>query len=86
MTGDKKTDNRRITERSALDRYVEVRFQSEPMVGPGENISEQGVFFVSDGAVRVTVTIDGQDEEIPGELVRIQAMGEGRMGIAVRFN
>ena len=84
-TDDTATDNRRSGERAPLDGRVTVHFPEEPLVGPGENISDAGVFFVVDQNVRVKVEVEGRDGTVEGELVRFQSMGEGRTGIAIRF-
>lgn len=86
MTDSKLTTNRRIPERQALDGDVVVEFDATTLVGPGQNISQQGVFFIADGRVSVKVRIDGDDEERAGEIVRVESMGGGRLGIAVKFD
>lgn len=79
------TESRRSSDRAPLDGSVTVRWPEAPLAGSGENISPQGVFFVADEALKVFVRIPGQEGEVEGELVRIQSMGEGKTGIAVRF-
>jgi len=79
------TDNRRVSNRQPLEGEVSVRWPDQPVIGSAENMSPQGVFFVAEGALKVFVRIPGQDDEIEGELVRIQSLGEDRTGIAVRF-
>jgi hypothetical protein len=64
---------------------VTITFTCRSIVGPGQNISAQGVFFVADTSIPVDVRIDGVESAVAGELVRVQSMGEGRVGIAVRF-
>lgn len=71
--------------RVPMHENVTVQIEAQRIVGPGENISAQGVFFVTEGAIPVTVRIAGVDQVVRGELVRVQTMGEGRTGIAVRF-
>jgi hypothetical protein len=77
--------DRRGSDRVALDSEVSVQFDPTPILGPGQNISPEGVFFVAAGSIRVQVTISGRDEAYEGELVRLQSMGEGKLGLAVRF-
>lgn len=86
MDQSKTTSEHRRHERLNLDCKVTVDLDPLSIVGPGENISREGVFFVIDGRIRATVTIEGRDEVLQGELVRIQSMGAGRTGIAVRFD
>lgn len=68
-----------------LSQQVTIRFEAGSIVGPGQNISQQGVFFTAAASIPVTVAIDGRDEVVRGELVRVETMGDGRVGIAVRF-
>lgn len=77
-------DSRR-TERVRLASDVAIDFESATIVGPGENISEQGVYFTATGGVPVTVRI-GSGRSVRGRLVRFESMGDGRVGIAVRFD
>ncbi len=55
------------------------------IAGSGQNISPQGVFFTADGALQVRVRLGGHDHSVRGELVRYESMGDGRVGIAIRF-
>jgi hypothetical protein len=55
-----------------------------PIVGPGQNLSSDGLFFVTDGAIRVRVSIEGESDR-EGELIRLQSLGGGKLGLAVRF-
>ena len=48
-------------------------------------MSAQGVYFTTAGAVRVNVQVPGNPVAMAGELVRVESMGDGRLGIAVRF-
>ena len=77
-------DNRRDP-RVALEGTVSVEFDGGAVRGSGQNISSLGVFFTVDGSVPVTVHIGGREKALRGELVRFEKMGEGRIGIAVRF-
>ncbi len=76
---------RRASARSHLDGTVTVHIDAQNVVGPGQNISADGVFFVAEGALRVLVEVEGAAGRRRGEVVRVQSMGEGRIGIAVRF-
>lgn len=64
---------------------VTIHFASGSIVGSGENISLQGVFFTADGSLPVTVQVAGRGS-VAGQLVRLESMGDGRIGIAVRFD
>lgn len=85
MTQDTTTENRRHDPRIAMDETVTIRFDGATVVGPGKNISSQGLFFIATTAIPVSVRISGVDGPVRGELVRVEAMAEGQLGIAVRF-
>jgi len=78
------TDNRQEP-RTAMTGQVTIAFDAGAIVGPGQNISAQGVFFVAAGSIPVRVSVDGDGTSVPGELVRVESMGDGKVGIAVRF-
>lgn len=75
----------RRDERLPLDGAVTVEIDAGRIVGSGQNISAQGVFFTTDGALPVRVCIGGREPGVRGELVRYETMGDGRVGIAIRF-
>lgn len=64
---------------------VTIVFDVDRIVGPGKNVSAQGLYFTTEAALRVKVNIAGQETSVPGELVRVESMGNGQVGIAVRF-
>jgi hypothetical protein len=76
--------NRR-DERLPLDEAVTVEVDASSIAGSGQNISAQGVFFTTDATLPVTVRIGGRASGVRGELVRYETMGNGRVGIAIRF-
>jgi len=76
----------RGSERISFDGAVSIRVDGEAIVGSGQNVSEQGVFFVSKSPIKVSVEIAGRDTVMSGELVRIENMGAGDIGIAVKFD
>lgn len=75
----------RQSPRVEIDAEVTIEFDGGTLVGSGENISLQGVFFTADGSLPVTVQVAGRGTA-RGKLVRLESMGEGRIGIAVRFD
>ncbi|MFT7534729.1 MAG: hypothetical protein ACI85K_000679, partial [Hyphomicrobiaceae bacterium] len=48
------TSTNRQFERVGFDSAVTIRLDAEAIVGSGQNVSEQGVFFVSEGSIPVT--------------------------------
>ena len=79
-------DERRDSPRVLMGETVTVKIHTDTILGPGQNISAQGVFFVADATLHVSVSIQGVAEPVEGHLVRVQHMGEGKLGIAVRFD
>lgn len=71
--------------RVPIDDEVTIEIDAQNIVGPGKNVSAQGVYFTTSAAVRVRVRFAGKDRVVPGELVRVESMGDGQVGIAVRF-
>jgi|GEM_PF-6948160 len=87
MVDDKQTSNQgRRRERVEMDREVTIRIGEHVLIGNGQNISDQGVFFVAEGRLPVSVEIEGREGALKGELVRTENMGAGQLGIAVRFD
>jgi hypothetical protein len=68
-----------------MEGAVTVEIEAGVIAGSGQNISSQGVFFTTDGALPVRVRFDGQEPGVRGELVRYESMGDGRVGVAIRF-
>ena len=76
---------RRSTDRQVFEGGVIVEFEGLQMEGPARNVSASGVYFVAEGQARVRVRIDGETSPRDAELVRVESLGAGRFGIAVRF-
>jgi len=68
-----------------LQSDVMITLDEATLVGSGDNISLQGVFFTTDEPITVTVQVANHGE-VRGKLVRLESMGDGRYGIAVRFD
>lgn len=83
-TGNTAQDHRQ-DRRIGMTETVTVHLDGAAIVGPGQNISTQGLFFVTESSIPVTVRVGNAETPVRGELIRVQAMGEGRLGIAVRF-
>lgn len=82
---DSATSDHRRDIRVPIDDEVTIEIAPQNIVGPGKNVSAQGVYFTTSASVRVNVRIAGQSASVPGELVRVESMGDGTIGIAVRF-
>lgn len=74
----------RRDDRIDITDQVTIELLGGPIVGSGCNLSAQGVYFTSDGPIAVIVRI-GDGTMVRGELIRAEAMGDDRLGIAVRF-
>lgn len=68
-----------------LSSDVTIQLDDITLVGSGDNISLQGVFFTTDEPITVSVQV-ADHGEVRGKLVRLESMGDGRYGIAVRFD
>ena len=77
--------DQRLNPRHELQESVTIEFEAGSLVGSGQNISVQGVFFTTTDALPVTVRINGKSETVRAELVRYETLGDGQVGIAVRF-
>jgi hypothetical protein len=75
----------RQTPRVDLSSDVTIQLGETTLVGSGDNISLQGVFFTTDEPITVSVQV-ADHGEVRGKLVRLESMGDGRFGIAVRFD
>jgi hypothetical protein len=82
---DNATADQRRDRRVPIDHDVTIQIDAQSVVGPGKNVSAQGVYFTASGPLRVRVRIGTREQVVPGELVRVEAMGDGTIGIAVRF-
>lgn len=80
------TSERRSQERAPLCSNVTVAFADQEVIGPGQNMSDEGVFFIADASLRVKIQVEDSEEWREGEVVRVQSMGEGRLGMAIRFS
>jgi hypothetical protein len=71
--------------RTGMATEVTITFDEGTIVGPGHNISAQGIYFTTTRSLRVHVGLAGTDRKVAAELVRVESMGNGVYGIAVRF-
>ena len=79
------TENRRHDERRSLDADVLVRVLAQELQGPSQNVSAEGLYFTAKASLPVEVTLpDGSLRT--GQLLRVGAVREGELGLAVRFD
>lgn len=87
MTDSKSTANdSRRADRHPLDAAVTIDIAALSFAGSGENISQQGVYFTAEATVPVAVRIGDTGKTVRGHLVRFESMGNGRIGVAIRFD
>jgi hypothetical protein len=77
-------ENRRDP-RVGMATEVTITFDEGALIGPGHNISAQGIYFTTTRSLRVHVGLAGSERKVAAELVRVESMGNGIYGIAVRF-
>lgn len=83
-----KTDDRRRATRRETKSAVSVQLDTTQLSGVADNLSKTGVLFFTEGDLRVTVSIageDGETKEYSGQLVRCERIQGGRRGWAVEF-
>ena len=87
LTGQEQSeqDKDRRSRRAPLQGEVTVVFNDTPLFGSGENISSAGVYFITDEHIQVKVRLEGYENLVDARLVRVESMGEGKTGIAVKF-
>ncbi len=78
-------DSRRRTPRLETNDSVRVAVAAQNVEGVERNISAQGVYFVADAKLHVNVYLEGSEQPVAGELIRVENMGDGKLGFAVRF-
>lgn len=85
MATDKTTQERRRDDRQTIDGDLTVHIDPCEVSGPSQNVSSEGVYFTAAATIAVEVLLpDGQRRK--GHIMRIGAVREGELGIAVRFD
>lgn len=82
------TSDRRRAARRETKNPVSVQLDTTQLSGVADNLSKTGVLFFTDGDLRVTVNVEGEDGETTqysGQLVRCERIQGGRRGWAVEF-
>ncbi|MCA8981697.1 MAG: PilZ domain-containing protein, partial [Planctomycetes bacterium] len=82
------TSDRRRAPRRETKSPVSVQLTTTQLDGISDNLSKTGILFFTDGDLRVTVSVQGEDGETKqytGQLVRCERIQGGRRGWAVEF-
>ncbi|MFT7668722.1 MAG: hypothetical protein ACI8X5_001420 [Planctomycetota bacterium] len=82
------THDRRRAQRKALESEVKVSFETKELSGVGNNLSQTGILFFTEGDLRVNVQVeqDGETKTMTGSLVRCERIKGDHRGWAVEFN
>lgn len=82
------TSDRRKNARRRVLAQVRMTIENPQIQGVSDNLSQVGLLFFSQDAVRVTVEVDdeGETKVMHGKLVRAQRMKETSTGFAVEFD
>ncbi|MFO1052832.1 MAG: hypothetical protein U1F36_11510 [Planctomycetota bacterium] len=78
-------DERRAGDRRPFEGEVVVEFGALRVTGSARNLSKSGVYFVAAERAEVMVQVAGDPRPRRAELIRLESLGPGRLGIAVRF-
>lgn len=57
------------------------------LLGPSANLSPEGVYFLAEGSIPVTVSvsIEGRRRAVKGRIVRVGSVNERTLGVAIQF-
>lgn len=82
-----KGSERRGSQRDHQTVPVEVNFEKVKLLGPSANLSAEGVYFLAEAAIPVSVTIsvEGKKRSVKGKIVRVGSVNEKTLGIAIQF-
>jgi hypothetical protein len=82
------TVDQRRADREEVESLVRMRIDTDVVSGMADNLSEAGLLFFTDEALRVSVELvqDGQTRVFSGRLVRAQRMNETHTGLAIEFD
>lgn len=83
-----KVDDRRRAARREMKSAVSVQLDTTQLHGVADNLSKTGILFFTEGDLRVTVSLvgeDGETKQYTGQLVRCERIQAGRRGWAVEF-
>lgn len=86
MSDDKVVQDRRGTERIPLEGTVSVKVVEGEILGPSRNISQEGIYFIAEAEMPVQVTLPMDGRVLSGKIVRVGAVRDGELGIAIRFD
>jgi hypothetical protein len=78
--------DRRLAGRIPIEGQVCVKILESHILGPSRNISQEGIYFIAEAEMPVEVTLPGNGGVFKGKVVRVGAVREGELGIAIRFD
>ncbi len=86
MSEEQSVQERRGSDRIPLEGSVSVKIIEKVILGPSRNISQEGIYFIAEAEMPVEVTLPHSGDVLSGKIVRIGAVREGELGIAIRFD
>ena len=85
--GSTDTANRRRDPRIPTETPVELVLDAVSLHGASQDLSAQGICFFLESDLKVRVRLGtGGEVEIPGRLVRLDSVTDGKLVLAVRFD
>lgn len=88
MAAEPKEEDRRGSPRDPRQVPVEVHFEKLRLLGPSGNLSNEGVYFLAEASIPVSVTIsvEGRKKSIRGRVVRVGSVNAKTLGVAIQFD
>jgi hypothetical protein len=79
---------KRSTQRQPTRAQFCMKVNIDSMEGVGSNISQTGAYFITCDEIPVELTIEGKHKSIDavGQIVRVDRISEGSIGIAIKFD
>ncbi|MDP6423762.1 MAG: PilZ domain-containing protein [Planctomycetota bacterium] len=77
---------RRGSDRLSLEGSVCIKVIEQKILGPSRNISTEGIYFIAEAEMPVEVTLPENGGVVTGKIVRVGAVRDGEIGIAIRFD
>jgi hypothetical protein len=83
---DPQVRERRGNDRIPLEGKVVVKIHECEMLGPSRNISQDGIYFITPAEMAVEIQLPDGLPTLHGKIVRVGAVRDGELGVAIRFD
>ena len=77
---------RRSDGRIEVEGSVCVSIMQADILGPSRNVSREGIYFIAEAELPVEVTLPTSGDKVRGRIVRIGAVRDGEVGVAIKFD